>query len=324
MGALPELSPSGAKYLVSVAAVAYESDVFLPELLESVASQTVDLSDVQVVVTDDASGDKSDEVVARYSSRIPNLVYSRNAKNLGITGNSNRALSLCEGRFCIIIGGDDLLMPNRIETGLEWFANNPGGVLNSSGVEIFQHETGELLGVHRDIEFIEEWPIARIVSLYNQLPTSRFMFDRLAVPDLAYDSRTPVVSDWLFINEMLFYGPYGSTGEVGIRYRRHAENITQAGKTKSHLADRLIAQDILLSQHPDMYRSYKIARSHSFEAHSRRLYLAGDLRDSARFSTYALHEKILNLRAWGVLGLCLAGPVGSTLVRRYREWKKSG
>lgn len=309
---------------VSVGIVAYNSAEFLPELLDSLLSQDVPPGALEVIVSDDASDDDTELVVARYRDRFACLEYHRNAVNLGITGNSNVVLDMCRGRFCIVMGADDTLRPNRISSGLDWFARHPRGILNSCGVEVFDHESGRILGQYHDVNFVQQRSIRKIASEPTQLPTSRFMFRRDRLDGLRYDPRTPVVSDWLFINEMLFLGDYGSTGQIGLRYRRHRDNATQSGVERAYLDDRLIALDIFLCNHPEMYGVCRRQRSRALANRGKRHLLTGDGKGAAKYAGYAIRESPLNPIAYGVAGLAISGPIGQTIARRYRRIKGSG
>jgi len=226
-------------YLICVLIPTYNSSPFIGELLDSIIMQEgISIDDIQVVVTDDASQDNTLAVVENYKDKIPHLVIHKNKVNLGITKNVNSGLVQCTGKYCIAIGGDDILMPDRIASQLNWFANHPNGVLCSSGVEVFEHESGVVLGKYIDEDFLHHRGKYRIISQINQLASSRFMFDREKCQDMIFDERTPVVSDWLFYNEMLFRGEYGDTGKIGLRYRRHANNTTRSGDLTHYMDDR--------------------------------------------------------------------------------------
>lgn len=49
----------------------------------------------------------------------PHLTYIRHKKNLGITKNFNYAMQSATAPYCVIIGCDDMLLPNYIETTLK-------------------------------------------------------------------------------------------------------------------------------------------------------------------------------------------------------------
>jgi len=52
------------------------------------------------------------------------IIYYRNPKNIGITNNFNLCIKKATAEYCIILGCDDILMPNYIETALNNIGNN--------------------------------------------------------------------------------------------------------------------------------------------------------------------------------------------------------
>ena len=310
-------------FSVSILIPTYNSACFIGELLDSIIIQEgISLNDIQVIVTDDASQDTTVKVVETYKDKIPHLVINKNKVNLGITKNCNTGLSLCTGKYCIAIGGDDVLMPDRIASQLAWFTQNPSGVLCSSGVEVFEHESGAILGRYIDNDFLLQRSKNRIISQVCQLASSRFMFDREQCHDLTFDERTPVVSDWLFYNELLFRGDYGDTGKIGLRYRRHANNTTKSGALNHYLDDRLIAIDILLTDHPEVYSACKRQRSHTFYNFSKRLYLSANQDQVNAFLMYSIREDMTNSRPYLLLVLCNSWVLGTWAIKSFFLWKK--
>ncbi|MDR0765134.1 MAG: glycosyltransferase family 2 protein, partial [Synergistaceae bacterium] len=70
-------------------------------------------TDIKVVVYDDCSPhDLKKEVDAFHDSR---LHYARNEKNLGVWGNTNKAMDLCDTEYLHIFHGDDIMFPWMID-----------------------------------------------------------------------------------------------------------------------------------------------------------------------------------------------------------------
>ena len=81
---------------VSVAMATYNGEAYLLEQLESVASQTRPPD--QLVICDDASSDRTVDIVERFANSAPFTVdIHRNVRNLGYSQNFGRAISLCDG-----------------------------------------------------------------------------------------------------------------------------------------------------------------------------------------------------------------------------------
>ncbi len=103
--------------------------------VESVMAQTE--PNWRLLVIDDCY--PSDEA-PNYFARISDdrIIYHRHKKNMGITNNFNYALGRAEAEYCIIMGCDDIMLSNYVETALKNIGEadfyQPGvDVINSSG-----------------------------------------------------------------------------------------------------------------------------------------------------------------------------------------------
>ena len=92
----------------------------LKESVDSVFNQTND--DWHLTILDDhyTSTEAHDYYQKNPDSR---LTYIRHEKNIGITNNFNFALQTTTAQYCMIVGCDDKLLPNYIETALKNIGN---------------------------------------------------------------------------------------------------------------------------------------------------------------------------------------------------------
>jgi glycosyltransferase involved in cell wall biosynthesis len=100
---------SGAP-LLSFAIPIRNGEKVLPKLLESLLAQ--DFSDFEIIISDNASTDRTPEVCREYASRNPRIRYHRNPENIGLNANFNLLIELARGKYIRWIGGDDRLEPD--------------------------------------------------------------------------------------------------------------------------------------------------------------------------------------------------------------------
>lgn len=62
--------------------------------------------------------------------------YYRNERNLGVTGNFTRCLDLAEHELMVMLGADDLLLPNYVGTVLAAYREHPGVGMIQPGVAV--------------------------------------------------------------------------------------------------------------------------------------------------------------------------------------------
>jgi hypothetical protein len=100
--------PSRAAPLFSVCIPQYNRTAFLLEALRSVAGQTC--PDVELCVSDDCSTDgREAEVVAFLESTGRPFAYHRRPRNGRYDANLRSAIGLARGRYCFLLGNDDVL-----------------------------------------------------------------------------------------------------------------------------------------------------------------------------------------------------------------------
>jgi glycosyltransferase involved in cell wall biosynthesis len=99
--------------LVSVIAICFNHEKFLVECLQSVVNQTY--SNVELIIVDDFSVDKSREKILEFIENNPTSHYIFNEKNIGNCRSFNQAFKISKGKYIIDLSTDDVLLPNRIE-----------------------------------------------------------------------------------------------------------------------------------------------------------------------------------------------------------------
>ena len=93
----------------------------LRETIESVLGQTY--SNFRLIVSDNASTDETQEVVATLSDA--RLGYVRADKNIGMNANFNRLIELTESEFLMLLPDDDLLYPEYLNSVIKVLERNP-------------------------------------------------------------------------------------------------------------------------------------------------------------------------------------------------------
>jgi glycosyltransferase involved in cell wall biosynthesis len=111
------------KEKISVVLCTYNGELFLKEQIESILKQT-HLPD-EIIVCDDCSTDSTVEILIDFQkiSPVPFKIYI-NEKNLGVSKNFDKAISLCNGNIIFLSDQDDIWMPEKIEKVIEVFNNN--------------------------------------------------------------------------------------------------------------------------------------------------------------------------------------------------------
>jgi glycosyltransferase involved in cell wall biosynthesis len=101
--------------IVSVIIPTYDRADVLPRAIDSALDQT--LSDVEVVVVDDASSDDTESVVTSYDD--PRVTYLAHATNRGGSAARNTGIEAATGDYIALLDSDDEWAPTKLERQVE-------------------------------------------------------------------------------------------------------------------------------------------------------------------------------------------------------------
>jgi glycosyltransferase involved in cell wall biosynthesis len=240
--------------LVSIHILAYNQENFIREAVESALAQ--DYRNIEIVVADDASTDATPQVLAEYQRRDQRVIPVLGDTNLGITGNSNRGLAACSGDLIAFLGGDDVMLPGKISAQVQWFADNPEGVLCGHQVEVF-YEDGS--PSHPLIKHMRSGRGAGAFIRDGPYGALSIMVRRDRIPHYGFDQRLPTVSDQkLWVDVIREDGLYGYVPGTLSRYRRHPDNVTADPERNLDQVEHYL--DLVAEQYPSFRDAVRYAK----------------------------------------------------------------
>ncbi|MBW4557359.1 MAG: glycosyltransferase [Trichormus sp. ATA11-4-KO1] len=127
---------------LSIGLPVYNGDKFIQEAIDSLLAQT--FADFELIISDNASTDKTEEICRAYAAQDKRIRYYRNDKNLGCSRNFNRVFELSVGKYFKWAAYDDLHAPDFLVKCVEVLDYNPRVVLCHSQV-YFIDENGNFL-----------------------------------------------------------------------------------------------------------------------------------------------------------------------------------
>jgi len=207
---------SGATPRVSICIPAYEQVVYLERTLDSIAGQ--DLTDIEVIVSDDSRGDAVKELVERYRAVFgEKLRYVRNRPALGSPANWNATMALASGELVKIMHHDEwFASPTSLRAFVE-LMDRSGADAAFSAVRTTAVDEGRdwtLCPSDAEVEALRLVP-DRILLANLIGPPSAVIHKRSL--GLRYDTRFTYVVDMVFYRELLLHHRVERTPEVLIR-----------------------------------------------------------------------------------------------------------
>ena len=118
---------------VSVVMTVYNTERYVGEAVGSVLGQT--FGDFEFVIVDDGSTDRSTTILKDFAARDPRIrLVSR--PNTGIVAAANEGIGLARGRYLARMDSDDVCLPRRFETQVNYLEQHPECVLVGSRVTV--------------------------------------------------------------------------------------------------------------------------------------------------------------------------------------------
>ncbi|KAM3113141.1 glycosyltransferase family 2 protein [Phormidesmis sp. 146-33] len=112
---------------VSIGLAVYNGELFIEDAIVSILNQT--FQDFELIISDNASSDRTEEICRTYAAKDSRIRYIRNAENLGAALNYNQTFAEARGRYFRWAAHDDLLAPTYLERCVEVLENQPDIVL---------------------------------------------------------------------------------------------------------------------------------------------------------------------------------------------------
>jgi glycosyltransferase involved in cell wall biosynthesis len=131
--------------LVSVGLPVFNGEAFLEDAIRSALGQT--LGDLELILCDNASSDRTAEICRDYAARDPRVRYFRNPRNLGAAANYNLAFGHARGRYFKWLAHDDGMLPSFLAKTSRILEERPDAVLCNTVVSYID-SGGTQLGLY--------------------------------------------------------------------------------------------------------------------------------------------------------------------------------
>lgn len=108
------------EYEISVVIPVYNAEEYLHKCIDSLLSQTVNISKMEIVLIDDGSTDKSPELCDEFAAAHSNIkVYHR--ENSGVSATRNFGICNSHGKYIMFLDSDDWLSKKSVKSIVSFF-----------------------------------------------------------------------------------------------------------------------------------------------------------------------------------------------------------
>lgn len=199
------------------------------EAIESCLRQ--DVSDLEVVVVDDASTDNTTEVVQSFGQRVRYL----RIQHSGVAVARNVGILCAQGEWVSLLDDDDELLPGSLSLYVKNLCRHPYVVAHLGNVELigkdYTWNTFDLRGlVLRDEPTVLSRPLRDVLGDAYSHESALFRRD-IGIQAGLYDPNLVIHEDFDFLARLALQGPFLATGRIVARCSRK-------GDPHSSLSDR--------------------------------------------------------------------------------------
>lgn len=163
--------------LVSIITPMYNAEKYIAQTIESVQKQSY--QNWEMLIIDDASTDKSEEIVKKYSGRDKRIKYHRQNKNCGIANARNTAIKMAQGTYLAFLDSDDMWKNDKLEKQIQYmqkediaFCYSACEIVDSGG-----SATGKIRSVPLNIDY-------RTLLKGNYIPCLTVVLDRKKIDNI--------------------------------------------------------------------------------------------------------------------------------------------
>lgn len=137
--------------LVSVVISSYNHQNFIDKTIKSVVNQSYGYENIQLIVIDDCSKDKTANILLQLSA-IYGFEFVRNNENKGVCSNFNKLVSKAKGKYIATCSSDDFWDINKIEKQVNLMeslssdyaiCHTDAIIIDENEMELFIHKNGK-------------------------------------------------------------------------------------------------------------------------------------------------------------------------------------
>lgn len=221
--------------LISIIMPAYNEEKYIGEAIESIKSQTY--QNWELVVVDDASEDKTVNIIKQYSLSDSRIKLHEFSVNRGANAALNKALMETEGEYICWLSADDKYKENMLASSLNYLAKNT--------------EAEAVFSVHEFIDeksrVIEIWkpndrylhigekecrePYLTMLFCGNAFNACTVLASREAFRKAGkFNMKHPYAGDYDYMLKLVSHSNIGFLNEITVQSRVHSEQVSKEGK----------------------------------------------------------------------------------------------
>lgn len=179
---------------VSIIMPVFNAEPYLAQAMVSILNQT--MTDFELIIVNDCSTDNSLRIIQSFAD--PRITIHTNERNMGIVVSLNRAYAHCQAPFIARMDADDISLPDRLQTQVEWMHAHPETIV--LGTTFFRIDQGgvaqEVVPVMLEDTDIRRELIFKSPFAHGSVMIRKSALDRMNVGSNIYREEFRYVEDY--------------------------------------------------------------------------------------------------------------------------------
>jgi glycosyltransferase involved in cell wall biosynthesis len=222
---------------ITVGLPVYNGELYIAEAIDSLLAQT--FSDFELVISDNASTDRTVEILRAYAAADERIRLILGDRNKGAAWNYNRVFAECRSEFFRWAASDDCLEATCLERCHETLATAPGDVVLVAPLAIFIGPDGSVLRDGDDHMLVDEAsPHARLKHVVRDVVSGNTAFGLMRARALRATRGHGAFggADWVLLGELAILGQFWIVPERLFLRREHEGMSRRANRTPLEIA----------------------------------------------------------------------------------------
>lgn len=200
-----------SKPLVSIGLPTYNRAATLNRAIESVLTQHY--ANLELVISDNGSGDETEEICRAAARRDSRVKYLRQQNNQGVSANFREVLKQSSGEFFMWLGDDDWLDQSYVKSCVQVLLEHPDYSLVCGKARYFNESKLAHEGV--SIDLLQENGSDRVLAYYEQVADNGTFYGLMRRTQiLGAPFRNTLGGDWLIVAAIAFMGKVKTLPDV--------------------------------------------------------------------------------------------------------------
>ncbi len=222
------------KYKFSIVTAVYNVELYVAETIDSIIAQDIGIENIQLILVDDGSPDRSGEICDEYAKKYPDNIFVIHKENGGVSSARNAGLECVEGKYVNFIDSDDKFTTDTLSEVWRFFEAHYD---ETDVVAIPLKFFDGYKGTHPlNYKFADGERVVDLKENYNfiQLSMSSTFVKKELLETLRFDTRLAYAEDAQVMQKILLNKQtLGILPSAQYMYRRRSEGVLSAIQTSA-------------------------------------------------------------------------------------------